>query len=503
MKIRTKLKFNTWISAGTFIIMLAVLAWSLFDSSRTYRDLELIDELREVAAERVMLRDDYLLHREERAKIQWQTKSETLRGLLDMADARFAQREDKALLKEARKAFDATFTSFSEFLNKHKRKEHAAGNTLDFTDAEARLINQVFLKAYILSDNIAQLDETARKRAKAVREIMVLIIALFIVGVVVAVIFNTKFIGILLSRKIAALTAGMDIIGNGNLDYHIEATGNDELSDLARASNEMADRLKKSLTSVENMRQEIVERHRAEEKLSRTNRVLAVISRINQMVIRTREQNKLFAEVCLIVVEYGKFRMAWIGLIDEQDKMIKPVFWSGFEEGYLTKIKKFSVNDIPEGRSPTGRAIRDGKYFYCNDIANDPIMAPWREEALQRGYRSSIALPISLQNRVIGAFTIYDVDPFIFNETEIDLLNEVTGNISYALEIMENEKKRTQAEEKIKQMNEELEQSVTERTAELSAKTAELERINKVFVDRELRMRELKVRIAELESSNS
>jgi GAF domain-containing protein len=126
-------------------------------------------------------------------------------------------------------------------------------------------------------------------------------------------------------------------------------------------------------------------------------------------------------------------------------------------------------------------------------------MAPWREEALQRGYRSSIALPIILQNRVIGAFTIYDADPFFFNEKEINLLNEVTGNINYALEIMENEKKRTQAEEKIKQMNEELEQSVTERTAELSAKTDELARINKVFVGRELRMRELKMRIAELE----
>jgi nitrate/nitrite-specific signal transduction histidine kinase len=503
MKIRTKLKLNTWISVGTFIIMLVALVWSLFDSSRTYRDLELIDELREVAAERVMLRDDYLLHREERSKIQWQTKSETFRGLLDMADARFAQREDKALLKEARKAFDATFTSFSEFLDKHKRNEPAAGNTLDFTDAEARLINQVFLKAYILSDNIAQLDETARKRAKAVREIMVLIIALFIVGVVVAVIFNTKFIGILLDRKIAALTAGVNIIGNGNLDYRIEATGDDELSGLARAGNEMANRLKKSYTSVENLRQEIAERKRAEEKLNRTNRVLAVISQINQMVIRTREQNKLFAEACRIAVEYGKFRMAWIGLIDGQDKMIKPVFWSGFEEGYLTKIKKISVDDIPEGRSPTSRVIRDGKYFYCNDMANDPIMAPWREEALQRGYRSSIALPIILQNRVIGAFTIYDADPFFFNEKEINLLNEVTDNINYALTIMEIEKKQRQGEDKIKRLNEELEGRVLERTAELSAKTAELERINKVFVDRELRMRELKARIAELESGDS
>ncbi|HCS77289.1 MAG TPA: hypothetical protein DIW05_06160, partial [Syntrophaceae bacterium] len=46
---------------------------------------------------------------------------------------------------------------------------------------------------------------------------------------------------------------------------------------------------------------------------------------------------------------------------------------------------------------------------------------------------------------------------------------------------------------------EELEKRVALRTEELSAKTAELERINRVFVDRELRMRELKKRMAEME----
>jgi nitrate/nitrite-specific signal transduction histidine kinase len=499
MKISTKLRLNTWISAGMFIILLAVAAWSFFNSSRMYRNLELIDDLRRVAAERVMLRDDYLLHREERAKIQWQAKSETLRGLLDVADARFTHSEDKALLKDARKAFEASFTSFSRFLEKHGQREHAADKTFDFTNAEAGLINQVFLKAYVLSDSIMQLNRTTQNKAKAARERMVLIIALFIAGVVAAVIFNTTFINFLLRRKIAALASGMDIIGNGNLDYHIEVEGKDELSNLALAGNTMADRLNKSLTSVENLQKEIAERQRAEEKLSRTNRVVAVISQINQMVVRTREQNILFAEACRIAVEFGKFRMAWIGLIDEQEKMIKPVVWNGFEEGYLTKIGKISANDISQGRSPAGRAIRDGKYFYCNDIANDPLMAPWREEALQRGYRSLIALPISLQNRVIGAFVIYDADPFIFNKKEINLLNEVMGDINYALEKMEIEKKQRQGEDKIKRLNENLERRVLERTSELSAKTVELERLNKVFVDRELRMRELKEKISELE----
>jgi hypothetical protein len=44
-----------------------------------------------------------------------------------------------------------------------------------------------------------------------------------------------------------------------------------------------------------------------------------------------------------------------------------------------------------------------------------------------------------------------------------------------------------------------LEERVRERTLEFEAKSAELERINKLFVGRELRMRELKERIKELE----
>jgi len=56
------------------------------------------------------------------------------------------------------------------------------------------------------------------------------------------------------------------------------------------------------------------------------------------------------------------------------------------------------------------------------------------------------------------------------------------------------------AEELLRKLNEELDQRVRERTAELEAKNEELERMNQLFVGRELRMVELKERIKELES---
>lgn len=57
---------------------------------------------------------------------------------------------------------------------------------------------------------------------------------------------------------------------------------------------------------------------------------------------------------------------------------------------------------------------------------------------------------------------------------------------------------RKKAEEELRQLNDQLEQRVAERTTELERKNRELERLNRLFVGRELRMRELKVQIAQM-----
>ena len=65
---------------------------------------------------------------------------------------------------------------------------------------------------------------------------------------------------------------------------------------------------------------------------------------------------------------------------------------------------------------------------------------------------------------------------------------------------LENEiEERRVAQDELLKLNEELEQRVGQRTAELEEKNAELERLNRIFVGRELKMIELKEKIRELE----
>jgi len=204
----------------------------------------------------------------------------------------------------------------------------------------------------------------------------------------------------------------------------------------------------------------------AEEQLLRLNRLYSLMLKINEVIVRIRDLPKLYQQVCRLAVEEGMFRMAWVGLVEPETRCVKPVAHWGFEEGYLDHIR-IAVDDVPEGRGPSGTCIRAEKIDICNDVASDPRIEPWREESLKRGYRSSAAFPLKIGNRTVGALNLYAGMPQFFTPDQVQLLESLCADLSFALEAAEREEQRRQAEADLRRAKDGLEDRVAERTVEL------------------------------------
>ncbi|MDU0460772.1 MAG: PocR ligand-binding domain-containing protein [Geobacteraceae bacterium] len=189
----------------------------------------------------------------------------------------------------------------------------------------------------------------------------------------------------------------------------------------------------------------VAEREAAEKEIHRLNRLYAVLSGTNHAIVRARDRETLFKNICRVAVEQGGFRMAWIGLIDIESGMVKPVTWYGENNGYLDSIR-ISIREEPEGMGPTGSAIRDSHYHICNDFINDARTAPWHEKGRERGFLSSAAIALTMKNRVIGALTIYAGETNYFCSRMIELLKQMATDISFALDNLDHEERHRKAE---------------------------------------------------------
>jgi PAS domain S-box-containing protein len=228
--------------------------------------------------------------------------------------------------------------------------------------------------------------------------------------------------------------------------------------------------------AVETLSVAIVEglmRFRAETRVVIVSRLYLLLSQVNEAIVRARDQAALFQEVCRIAVEEGRFKMAWVGLVDAQDDAVKDVARYGLEEGYLERII-ISFREGPESLGPTGTAVRENRPDICNDIANDPRMALWREEALKRGYRSSGSFPLRVGGKVVGSLAMYAGQPGFFTDEEVRLLESLAHDISFAMESLERDARRRQTEAALKASEERL-RDLTSRL--INAQEAERKRL--------------------------
>ncbi|MGA9405814.1 MAG: PAS domain S-box protein [Bacteroidota bacterium] len=194
---------------------------------------------------------------------------------------------------------------------------------------------------------------------------------------------------------------------------------------------------------------DITERKQAEEKLKALNHLYYMLSQINQAIVHANDKNEFFQAVCNISVKFGGFLMAWIGMLDDNAKELKPVGQSGLDNSFLSLITD-TLKNLPSNH-PISKALMGGERYVCNDFEKDQYELPWREGASKGGFRSFAVFPIQMHSQTVGVFAVNSSKVDFFDQDELTLLDEIVIDISFALENIEKEKDRKLAEEALRE----------------------------------------------------
>ncbi|MFZ3321244.1 MAG: EAL domain-containing protein [Usitatibacter sp.] len=179
--------------------------------------------------------------------------------------------------------------------------------------------------------------------------------------------------------------------------------------------------------------EDITEQRRAEVRIKRLNRVYAVLSGINTLIVRVRDRDELFSEACRIAVEHGAFRAAWVGIVDKEAGIIKPVGTAGDAISFLKSAPAALFENNPQGVGRAGESVGSMKPVIVNNFDDSrPRLLKGAMEA--SGIHSFAVLPLIVGSEAVGIFALYSSDMEFFDVEEMRLLEELAGDIAFAID---------------------------------------------------------------------
>lgn len=163
----------------------------------------------------------------------------------------------------------------------------------------------------------------------------------------------------------------------------------------------------------------------------RLHRVTALRLAAAPAMVGAEDQEELLRRTCEVAVRDAGFLLAWIGVPDRAEGIVRPIAADG-ATGYLDGVVVTLAEDDPRSHGPTGTALREGRAVVNRGIADDETMAPWRERALRHGFGASAAFPLPWNDDQC-VLTVYAGEPDFFNDDERALLQGFADDLALAL----------------------------------------------------------------------
>ncbi|MGA8259928.1 MAG: PAS domain S-box protein [Arenicellales bacterium] len=195
---------------------------------------------------------------------------------------------------------------------------------------------------------------------------------------------------------------------------------------------------------------DITERKQAERTISKLNRLYRTLSGINTAIVHTENAQDLFREACRVAVEQGRFSMAWVGMLDPADQSLKPVAFHGLTGDDVAALRQFT-GEVALRSEPTAATFTGGEITYTPDPESIAGSDQWYADAVSRGVRGSTTLPLKRGQRVAGLFKLFTDEPDFFDPDQLQLLEEIAADLSFALDTLDAETHRREMEDKLRE----------------------------------------------------
>lgn len=242
MKIKTIIYLSLFVLAIALIIFTAVTYIS-------YRDVTIASQKH--AKANVIAKDvteirvfsfEYVLNPEERSRVQWEISYRDLSKTL--ADYPQNTPEENPLISDILKRQIKLQSIFSKLNTIIKENTSNTQSDPNLQEAQNRLVGEILTQSQgLVTDSLKLLDvtykETVITQTMANSFVVLITVILFFICFAMFLLFRKRILS-----PLSRLEEATHIISQGNLDYVVKISGNDEIGSLAKSFNDMTAKLK-------------------------------------------------------------------------------------------------------------------------------------------------------------------------------------------------------------------------------------------------------------------
>ncbi len=189
-----------------------------------------------------------------------------------------------------------------------------------------------------------------------------------------------------------------------------------------------------NMVRIDGVARDITEQVGHRRRIERLSRIREVLGTLNAAIVRIREREALFQEVCRIAVARGGFLVARIIELG-RDGVARTAASTEANPAAFEQIVHEYNRAPQQARSVLADALRSGQVQIANDVMKDGRVID-REVLTRDGNYALAVLPLVVEGRVAGAVTLRARERGTFDSEEVRLLTELTSNLSFALELI-------------------------------------------------------------------